>query len=43
MALILKHFDDRFGFEEWKGLTNPDVYELNFTENRIKGMKRFWN
>jgi len=26
MALILKSFDDRYGFEEWKNLTNPDLY-----------------
>jgi 2,3-bisphosphoglycerate-dependent phosphoglycerate mutase len=29
MTLILKHFDERFGFEEWKSLTNPDVYVLS--------------
>ncbi|KGX85236.1 histidine phosphatase family protein [Pontibacillus marinus] len=26
LALILKYFDDRYGFEEWKRLTNPDLY-----------------
>lgn len=26
MALILKYFDDHYGFEEWKNLTNPDLY-----------------
>jgi len=28
MTLMLKHYDHRFGFGEWKSLTNPDVYEL---------------
>jgi len=29
MSLILKYFDDRIGFEEWRGLSNPDIYELS--------------
>jgi 2,3-bisphosphoglycerate-dependent phosphoglycerate mutase len=28
MALILKACDKRYGFEEWRKLANPDVYEL---------------
>lgn len=28
MTLLLKHFDDRFGFAEWQALTNPDVYQV---------------
>lgn len=28
MTLLLKHFDERFGFEEWAALTNPDVYRV---------------
>ncbi len=26
LALILKYFDDRYGFEDWKSLSNPDLY-----------------
>jgi 2,3-bisphosphoglycerate-dependent phosphoglycerate mutase len=26
MSLLLKSFDDGFGFKEWQELTNPDVY-----------------
>jgi len=36
MSLIIKHFDDRFGFEDWKGLTNPDLYELSKSEKSNK-------
>jgi Fructose-2,6-bisphosphatase len=32
MALILKAYDDRYGYEQWKSLTNPDVYELCGTD-----------
>lgn len=31
-SLLLKSFDDRFGFEEWKGLTNPDVFVLRISD-----------
>lgn len=27
-ALILRHFDSRFGFEEWQSLSNPDVFRV---------------
>ncbi|GIP46846.1 hypothetical protein J53TS2_04370 [Paenibacillus sp. J53TS2] len=42
MALILKHFDDSFGFEAWSRLTNPDVYELGFTGDKVMDVKRLW-
>ena len=28
IALMLKQFTDKFGFDEWKSLNNPDVYLL---------------
>ncbi|MDN4606586.1 histidine phosphatase family protein [Sporosarcina sp. F6_3S_P_2] len=28
MALLLKSFDGRIGFQEWQALTNPDVYRV---------------
>jgi 2,3-bisphosphoglycerate-dependent phosphoglycerate mutase len=27
-ALILRHFDGRSGFAEWRALTNPDVFRI---------------
>jgi 2,3-bisphosphoglycerate-dependent phosphoglycerate mutase len=32
MALLLKHFDDGVGFNEWQKLTNPDVYRVALTQ-----------
>jgi 2,3-bisphosphoglycerate-dependent phosphoglycerate mutase len=32
MTLLLRHFDERFGFEEWAALTNPDVYRVTVDE-----------
>jgi 2,3-bisphosphoglycerate-dependent phosphoglycerate mutase len=28
MCLMLRHYDKQYGFDEWKKLTNPDVFEL---------------
>ncbi|WP_199621325.1 histidine phosphatase family protein [Paenibacillus alkalitolerans] len=43
MSLILKSFDDRFGFDDWKALSNPDVYELTFTDkSREVIINRLW-
>jgi len=42
MALILKCYDDRIGFEAWKALTNPDVYELEFRGGICIGLGRVW-
>lgn len=33
MSLILKHFDDSIGFQDWKSLSNPDVYTLSLVNN----------
>lgn len=34
LTLILKHFDDRFGYTEWENLTNPDVFQLEIGEQK---------
>ena len=28
MCLMLRYYDTSYGFDEWKNLTNPDVFEL---------------
>jgi len=43
MALILKACDERFGYEAWKSLTNPDVYELRKADGtREISIRRLW-
>lgn len=42
MALLLKHFNDEFGFDEWRNLSNPDVFLLSY-ESNIVTVKRVWN
>lgn len=34
IALLLNDYDKVFGFEQWKSLSNPDVYLLSIKKNR---------
>lgn len=41
MGLLLKKFEEAYGFEDWKALSNPDVYILSF-EGEKANAKRMW-
>lgn len=43
-SLIIKYFDNSFGYEGWQSLTNPDVYVLTFKDNEINEVEinRIW-
>lgn len=43
-SLIIKYFDNSFGYEDWQSLTNPDVYVLTFKDNEMNEVeiKRIW-
>ncbi|KPV38991.1 histidine phosphatase family protein [Alicyclobacillus ferrooxydans] len=41
MTLLLRHFDERFGFQEWATLTNPDVYRVTVNESETI-LERLW-
>ncbi|MBM7660961.1 2,3-bisphosphoglycerate-dependent phosphoglycerate mutase [Bacillus mesophilus] len=38
-TLILRLFDKQYGFEEWKEMTNPDVYAIQLTSSKVS---RIW-
>ncbi len=40
-ALLLNHFDSKFGFEQWKQMSNPDVFLLNIEEGFAE-IKKVW-
>lgn len=42
MALLLKHYNDEFGFNDWINLSNPDVFQLTYEFNKVT-FKRVWN
>ncbi len=41
ISLLLNHYNQNFGFEQWKGLNNPDVYLLSNPLKTAK-VKRLW-
>jgi 2,3-bisphosphoglycerate-dependent phosphoglycerate mutase len=41
MSLIIKSFDPAFGFEEWRNLSNPDVYVIS-VEDGERSIERIW-
>lgn len=41
LSLLLKYFDNNVGFEEWEGLSNPDVYHLQF-DDASPIIQRIW-
>ena len=43
LTLILNGFDPVFGYDFWRSLTFPDVYELTFKEGVLAGVRRAWD
>jgi 2,3-bisphosphoglycerate-dependent phosphoglycerate mutase len=41
LSLLIQTVDQAFGFEQWKKLSNPDIYQLT-TENGESVIKRIW-
>jgi 2,3-bisphosphoglycerate-dependent phosphoglycerate mutase len=41
LTLILKHFDSKYGFEEWRDLTTPDVFRIAIND-RYSQVERIW-
>lgn len=41
MSLLIKFFNQDFGFEQWQNLTNPDVVLLRFTNKKVH-LERLW-
>jgi 2,3-bisphosphoglycerate-dependent phosphoglycerate mutase len=42
LALILNGFDPSFGYEFWRELSFPDVYELEFESTALIRVRRIW-
>lgn len=41
MSLLINYYNGDFGFDDWKQLSNPDVYEIDFDSKEIKA-NRIW-
>jgi 2,3-bisphosphoglycerate-dependent phosphoglycerate mutase len=42
LALILNGFDPSFGYEFWRELSFPDVYEVEFEATSLIRVRRLW-
>jgi 2,3-bisphosphoglycerate-dependent phosphoglycerate mutase len=42
LALVLNGFDPSFGYEFWRELSFPDVYELEFEASALVRVRRLW-
>ncbi|MDR4889751.1 histidine phosphatase family protein [Fredinandcohnia sp. QZ13] len=40
MSLLLNHYNKNFGFEQWRTLSNPDIYILKL--NQHISLERIW-
>ena len=41
LSLLIKKFDEHFGFEQWRNLSNPDVYLLTVSKEHHQ-IERLW-
>lgn len=41
LSLLLNHYDNKFGFDGWKNLSNPDVFLLKSTDREVT-YERLW-
>jgi 2,3-bisphosphoglycerate-dependent phosphoglycerate mutase len=43
LALVVNGLDSAYGYDFWRGMTFPDVYELQFRESSLEGIRRVWD
>lgn len=41
LSLLLKHYQNNFGFEQWKSLSNPDVFLMQVSNDEYS-FQRVW-
>ena len=39
LALVVNGLDSTYGYDSWRGLTFPDVYELQFHQMGLEGIR----
>lgn len=43
LSLMLNALDPRFGYEFWRGLSLPDIYQVAFSGTEYRGVERLWD
>ena len=41
LTLLLRYLDPRFGYEDWRTLTNPDIFQVDFHADPVH-VERVW-
>ena len=43
LCLMLRYFDERYGFKEWESMSNPDVFEITLVQEKTEvSIQRIW-
>jgi 2,3-bisphosphoglycerate-dependent phosphoglycerate mutase len=42
MTIIMHYFDAAYGFEFWKQTSKPDIYKLDFLDQKLMNVQRLW-
>ena len=42
MTMIMKYYDDSYGFEFWESTSMPDIYIMTFNKNILLKIERNW-
>jgi 2,3-bisphosphoglycerate-dependent phosphoglycerate mutase len=42
MTIMMNYFDSRYGFGFWNRTTKPDIYRLEFMNDRLTDVERIW-
>lgn len=43
ISLLLKQIDERISYDDWRKLTNPDVFLIEYNDENEWSYKRVWN
>lgn len=42
MTIIMNYYDSKYGYEFWKSISKPDIYELTFYKKELQRVERMW-
>jgi 2,3-bisphosphoglycerate-dependent phosphoglycerate mutase len=43
LTLMLNALDPGFGYQFWRQLSFPDIYQLTFAGEELRGVERLWD
>lgn len=43
LTLILRHYDEKFGFDDWRRMQNPDIFLMHYEPGHLAITQQEWN